>query len=120
MLFIDTSSESDFEGFAPAEVEASMMPTVRARVDSSEDEMGENNEGEGEPATDESDSDIDQAPADGLDADDIRGLTMMLTEKLVVSPMPLSCAWHVHALAGGTTSTLIITTLPRRFLEICF
>ena len=68
-LFNDTSNESDFEGFAPAEIEASMMPTVGARVDSSEDEMGENNEGEGEPATDESDSDIDQAPADGLDAD---------------------------------------------------
>ena len=68
--FNDTSSESDFQGFVPAEVEASMMPTVGARVDSSEDEMGENkNEGEGEPAMDESDSDIDQAPADGLDAD---------------------------------------------------
>ena len=40
-LFNDTSSGSDFEGFAPAEVEASMMPTVGARVDSSEDEMGE-------------------------------------------------------------------------------
>ena len=47
-LFNDTSSESDFEGFAPAEeVEALMMPTVEASVDSSEDEMGENNEGEG-------------------------------------------------------------------------
>ena len=70
-LFNDTSSESDFEGFALAEVEASMMPTVGARVDSSEDEMGENNEGDGEPTTDESNSDIDQAPVDGLDADDI-------------------------------------------------
>ena len=39
-IFNDTSSESDFEGFAPAEVEASMMPTVGARVDSSEDDMG--------------------------------------------------------------------------------
>ena len=69
-LFNDTSSESDCEGFAPAEVEASMMPAGGARVDSSEDEIGENNEGKGEPATDESDSDIDQAPADdGLDAD---------------------------------------------------
>ena len=28
VLFNDTSSESDFEGFASAEVEASMMPTV--------------------------------------------------------------------------------------------
>ena len=46
-LFNDTSSKSDFEGFAPAEVEASMMPTVGARVDSSEDEMDENREGEG-------------------------------------------------------------------------
>ena len=48
---------------------------------------------------------------------------MMLTEKLVVSPMPLSCAWHVHALAEDITyidSTLTITTLPRRSLEICF
>ena len=27
-LFSDTSSESDFKGFAPAEVEASMMPMV--------------------------------------------------------------------------------------------
>ena len=50
-LFNDTSSESDFEGFASAEVEASMKPTVGARVDSSENEMGENNEEEGEPAT---------------------------------------------------------------------
>ena len=55
-----------------------MMPTVGARVDSSEDEMGENNEGEGEPATDESNSDIDQAPADGLDADDILNAYMSL------------------------------------------
>ena len=70
-LFNDTSSELNFEGLVPTEVEASMMPTVGARVDSSEDEMGENNEGEGEPATNESDSDIDQVPADGLDADDI-------------------------------------------------
>ena len=31
--------------------------------------MSENNEGEGEPATDESDLDIDQALADGLNAD---------------------------------------------------
>ena len=77
-LFNDTSSESDFEGFAPAEVEALMMPMVQARVDSSEDEMGENNEGEGLPATDESDSDIDQAPADGLDADDISNTYMLL------------------------------------------
>ena len=46
-----------------------MMPTVGARVDSSEDDLGENHEGEGGPAPDESDSDIDQAPADGLDAD---------------------------------------------------
>ena len=46
-IFNDTSSESDFEGFAPAEVKASMMPTVGARVDSSEDDMGENHEGEG-------------------------------------------------------------------------
>ena len=51
-LFNDTSRESDFEGFALVEVEASMMPAVGARVDSSEDEKGENNEGEGEPATD--------------------------------------------------------------------
>ena len=68
-IFNDTSSESNFEGFAPAEVIASMIPTVGARVDSSEDDMGENHEGEGGPAPDESDSDIDQAPADGLDAD---------------------------------------------------
>ena len=68
-LFNDTSSESDFVGFAPAEIEASMMPTVGDRVDSSEDDMGENHEGEGRPAPDESDSDIDQAPVDGLDAD---------------------------------------------------
>ena len=68
-IFNDTSSESGFEGFAPAEVEASMMPMVRARVDSSEDDMGENHQGKGGPAPDESDSDIDQAPADGLDAD---------------------------------------------------
>ena len=33
--------------------------------------MDENNEREGEPATNESNSDIDQAPADGLEADDI-------------------------------------------------
>ena len=39
-LFNDTSSESDFEGFAPAKVEASMMPTVQARVDSSEERKG--------------------------------------------------------------------------------
>ena len=58
-FFNDTSSESDFEGFAPAEVEASMMPKVGARVDSSEDDMGENREGEGGPAPDESDSDTD-------------------------------------------------------------
>ena len=32
-LFNDTSSESDFEGFALAEVEASMMSMVGARVD---------------------------------------------------------------------------------------
>ena len=68
-LFNDTSRESDFEGFAPAAVKASMMPTVEARVDSSEDDMGENDKGEGGPALNESDSDIDQAPADGLDAD---------------------------------------------------
>ena len=47
-IFNDTSSESDLEGFAPAEVEESMMPTVGARVDSSEDDMGENHEGEGD------------------------------------------------------------------------
>ena len=47
-LFNDTSSESNFDGFAPAEFEASMMPTVGARVDSSEDNMGENHEGEGD------------------------------------------------------------------------
>ena len=29
----DTSSESDFTGFAPAEIEGSMMPTVEAMVD---------------------------------------------------------------------------------------
>ena len=40
--------------------------------------MGENYEGEGEPATDESDSDIDQAPADGLDAEDISNAYMSL------------------------------------------
>ena len=34
-----------------------MMPMVGARVDSSEDDMGENHEGEGRPAQDESDSD---------------------------------------------------------------
>ena len=44
-LFNDTSSESDFEDFAPAEVEALMMLTVGARIDSSEDDMGENREG---------------------------------------------------------------------------
>ena len=43
-------NESDFEGFAPAEVEASTMPTFGARVNSSEEDMGENHEGEGEPA----------------------------------------------------------------------
>ena len=47
VLFNDTSSDSDFEGFVPAKVEASMMPSARARVDSSKDEMSENNEGEG-------------------------------------------------------------------------
>ena len=47
-LFNDTNSESDLEGFAPAEVEASMMPTVEARVDSSEDGMDENHEEEGD------------------------------------------------------------------------
>ena len=47
-LFNDTNSESDFEGFAPAEVKASMMSTVGARVDSSEDDMDENREGEGD------------------------------------------------------------------------
>ena len=76
VLFNDTSSESDFEGFVLAEVEASMMPTVGARIDSSEDEMSENNEGEREPATDECDSDIDQAAADSLDADDISNTYM--------------------------------------------
>ena len=40
-IFNYTSSESDFEGFAPAEVEPSIMPTVDARVDSSEDDIGE-------------------------------------------------------------------------------
>ena len=77
-LFNDTSSESDFDGFASAEVKASMMPTVGARVDSSEDDMGKNHEGEGEPAPDVFDSDIDQAPADGLDADDISNAYMSL------------------------------------------
>ena len=43
-LFI--SSESDFEGFASAGVEASMMPMFGARIDSSEDDKGENREGE--------------------------------------------------------------------------
>ena len=47
-LFNDTRSESDFEGFAPAKVEALMMPTVGARVDSSKDDMGENHEREGD------------------------------------------------------------------------
>ena len=47
VLFNDTSSGSDFEGFAPAEVEASVMPTVGARVDSSENDIDENHEGEG-------------------------------------------------------------------------
>ena len=37
--------ESYFEGFAPAKIEASMMPTVGVRVDSSEDDNGENHEG---------------------------------------------------------------------------
>ena len=46
-----------------------MMPTVGGRVDSSEDDMGGNREGEGGPAPNESDSDIDQAPADGLDTE---------------------------------------------------
>ena len=46
-LFNDTSSESDFESFTPAEVEASMMPTFELGLDSSEDEVGENNEGRG-------------------------------------------------------------------------
>ena len=44
-LFNDTSIESDFKSFAPAEVEASMMPMVEARVISSENDMGENHEG---------------------------------------------------------------------------
>ena len=35
-----------------------MMPTVGARIDSSEDDMGANYEGEGKPAPDESNSDI--------------------------------------------------------------
>ena len=47
-LFNNTSNGSDFKGFAPAEIKASMMPTVEARVDSSEDDMGENHEGEGD------------------------------------------------------------------------
>ena len=47
-LFNDTSNESDFESFAPAEVETSMMPTVETRVDSFEDDMCENREGEGD------------------------------------------------------------------------
>ena len=68
-LFNDTSSESEFEGFTLTEIEALMMPTVRARVDSSEDDIGENHEGEGGSAPDESNSDIDQTPADGLNAD---------------------------------------------------
>ena len=55
-----------------------MMPMVEARVDSSEDDMGENREGEGRPAPDEYDSDIDQAPADGLDSDDISNAYMSL------------------------------------------
>ena len=46
-----------------------MIPTLGARVDSSEDDLGENHEGEGGPDPDESDSDIDQAAADGVDAD---------------------------------------------------
>ena len=50
------------------EDEASMMPTVGARVDSSKDYMGENHEGEG-TSPNESDSDMDQAPADVLDKD---------------------------------------------------
>ena len=48
-----------------------MMPMVGARVDLSVDDMGENREGEGGLAPDESNSDIDQAPADGLNADNI-------------------------------------------------
>ena len=55
-----------------------MMPMVEARVDSSEDDMGENREGEGGPAPDESHSEIDHAPADGLDADDISNANMSL------------------------------------------
>ena len=42
-----------------------------------------------------------------------RGLTMMLTEKSVVSPMPLSCAWHVHALAEDTTYVNNYYTSPQ-------
>ena len=55
-----------------------MMATVETRVHSFEDEMGENNEGEREPAMDKSDLDIDQAPADGLDVDDISNTYMSL------------------------------------------
>ena len=42
VLFNDTSSKSDFEGFVLVEVEASIMPTVGTRVDSFEDDMGAN------------------------------------------------------------------------------
>ena len=55
-----------------------MMPTVGARVDSSQDDIGENHEGKGGPTPDESDSDIDQAPANGLDADDVENAYMSL------------------------------------------
>ena len=51
-IFNDTSSESDFEGFCSGGGQASMMPTLEARVDSSEDDMGENHEEEGRPAPD--------------------------------------------------------------------
>ena len=62
-----------------------MMPTIGARVDSSEDDIDENREGEGEPAPDESNSDIDQAPADGLDADDISNACMSLEGMPVIN-----------------------------------
>ena len=64
-----------------------MMPMVGARVDLSEDEMSENNESEGESATDESDSDIDQALADGLNVDDISNAYMSLEEMPVFNEL---------------------------------
>ena len=114
VLFNDTSSESDFEDFVLVEIEVSMMPTVGARVDSSEDDMGENDDGEGEPAPDKSDSDIDQAPVDGLGfADDISNAYMSL------EGMPVFNERHGPLIHDAESSFHIFTDLfPDEIMDL--